>query len=119
MKFLIISNDNELIEQAKSVKPESHELELCSHNFDPLDIVSAYCSNRVNAIFIDDDFVSPNTLKVMQSLRNFNKNLLIVFLTSNESIELGKSILPLGVHFYGLKPLSEKFLPIFLNQWKS
>ena len=36
-----------------------------------------------------------------------NKKVAIIFVTSNDSIELGREISNLGVQFYGLKPLSD------------
>ena len=40
-------------------------------------------------------------------LKKVNPGLKIIFFTSDSSLELGREISPLGVLYYGLKPISE------------
>ena len=58
-------------------------------------------------LIVDDDFLTPNTVQVLTSIRKLNNNMKIIFVTSDASIELGKKVSPLGVFFYGIKPIEE------------
>ncbi len=56
-------------------------------------------------LIIDDDFLHPETVHVLKSIRKVNKSIRIIFVTSNASIDLGKEISPLGIYYYAIKPL--------------
>ena len=43
------------------------------------------------------------------------KDLKIVFVTSNPSIELGKEISPLGISYYAIKPFDQKDFTELIN----
>jgi len=46
------------------------------------------------------------------------KNMKIIFLTSDNSIEKGREISPLGVLYYGIKPVSQRELLQVLDSSK-
>ena len=66
-------------------------------------------------LLIDDDFFQPNTAKFIEILRNVNHNISIIFLTSDSSIELGKRVAQLGIHYYAIKPIDKTEFVDLLN----
>ena len=59
-------------------------------------------------LILDDDSLEPNTVDVLRSIKKLCKNTSIVFFTSNDSVELGRQISPLGLLYYGIKPIVKK-----------
>lgn len=108
MKLLLISTDKVLVDFVRGAA-EKNNFELLSfkENTDPLDILSNVCLMGPNAIIFDDDYLESQTAAILKSIKKVNKKVVIIFVTSNDSIELGREISNLGVQFYGLKPLSD------------
>ncbi|MCB9209220.1 MAG: hypothetical protein H6609_07535 [Ignavibacteriales bacterium] len=73
---------------------------------DPLDIMSQVCITNPSVLIFDDDFTSPNSEHLLNSIKKVNPKLPIIFLTSNSSLEFGRIINSIGVTFYLIKPLS-------------
>ncbi len=108
MKIVTITNDNSLIELIN--KPEvsgNHQLVIYKESKDLLDVVSFIYTTHASIIIVDDDFLKPDSARLLENLKILNPKLLIMFITSDHSIELGKKISQLGIFFYGLKPLSK------------
>jgi DNA-binding NarL/FixJ family response regulator len=74
---------------------------------DPLDVMSTICEANPSLLIIDDDFLRPNTVHILQSIRKVNKKINIIFCTSNTSIDLGKQVSQLGLQYYAVKPLDK------------
>ena len=111
MKLLLISIDpilSEIVE--KAAKKNNFELIVINEKTDPLDVLSSICSMHPNLVILDDDLLQPHAGNILKSVKKVNKKVAIIFVTSNDSIELGREISNLGVQFYGLKPLSENEL---------
>jgi response regulator of citrate/malate metabolism len=108
MRILLISNDSLL--QSIVTKFESNSdtsLLLYDKNPNPLEVASYCFSNKPSVLIVDDDFLTPNTLQVLESIRKVNNSMKIIFVTSDASIELGKKISPLGIFYYAIKPIEE------------
>lgn len=109
MKTVIISNDNEFISIIKNLKiiPEN-QLGIYSDNSDALEIMSHVCTEHPNILIIDDDFTKPQSAKVLSAIRKVNKNVQVVFISSDTSLELGREIGPVGILFHAIKPIDQK-----------
>jgi DNA-binding response OmpR family regulator len=119
MKILLITEDPNLISSfSKDLLPSEFQTEIFSCKNNLLDIVSRVYSNNFSVIVIDDDCVGNNTLNLLKSIRTMKKNTKIIFLTSDNSIEKGREILPLGILYYGIKPVSHQELLQVLDSSK-
>lgn len=108
MKLLLISIDPILVNVVTDIARKSNfEIMSMKENVDPLEILSTVCSMGPHAIIFDDDYLESRTMAILKSIKKVNKKVAIIFVTSNDSIELGREISNLGVQFYGLKPLSD------------
>ena len=111
MKTTIISNDHDLINIIKYLKifPEN-QLDIFSEKADALEIMSHVCTIHPKLLIIDDDFIKPNTAKVLNAIRKVNQNVNIIFITSDSGIEIGREVSQLRIHYYALKPLDKSEL---------
>ena len=108
MRILLISNDDTLQSTVKKFDLSSDtSLLLYDQNPDPLEAASYCFTQKPSVIIVDDDFLSPNTVQVLESIRKVDNNVKIIFVTSDASIELGKKISPLGIFYYAIKPIEE------------
>jgi len=108
MRILVISNDSLLQSIVRKFELTSDtSLLIYDTNPNPLEVASNCFSNNPSVLIVDDDFLTPNTVQVLTSIRKLNNNMKIIFVTSDVSIELGKKVSPLGVFFYGIKPIEE------------
>jgi response regulator of citrate/malate metabolism len=80
---------------------------LYDQNPNPLEVASNCFSQKPSVLIVDDDFLTPNTVQVLESIRKVNVSMKIIFVTSDASIELGKKISPLGIFYYAIKPIEE------------
>ncbi len=85
---------------------ELGELRLYEGSYDPLEIISSVHSLSPALLILDDDLLKPNSAKIIKSIKQIFENVLIIFLTSDNSVDLGRVISPIGVYFYGIKPIS-------------
>ncbi|MCB9205950.1 MAG: response regulator [Ignavibacteriales bacterium] len=119
-RMLLISNDNEL----KTYLNSTAEIMNCDFNFcnsskDPVDIISEIFRKNSTLLILDDDFIAPNSVKILESIKKVNSKLSIIFITSDTSIELGRKINNIGVKYYLMKPISEDNLKEFVRSVKS
>ena len=106
MRTIMISKDPELLMLKDNASLISDEpIKVCDESNDPLDVMSTVCEQNPSILIIDDDFLHPETVHVLKSIRKVNKSIKIIFVTSNASIDLGKEISPLGIYYYAIKPL--------------
>ena len=108
MRILIISNEytRENMDQLINGYKDA-DLAFLSEKNDPFVIISKTIDLNPSLVVIDDDFTTPNTVQVLKSIKTINKNMAIIFVTSNTSLELGREVTPLGIQFYAIKPLSK------------
>lgn len=116
IKILLISTDNLLQTFLKKNgnEEEYHSLYF-STSSDPLDIMSHVCSSNPSLLILDDDFIKPNSEKLLSSIKKVNPKLPIIFITSNTSLDLGRAINSIGVKYYLMKPLSDEDLNEFIT----
>jgi len=111
MRILLLSNDQSLSNKLqKPIVLKDNELKIDEQSADPLDVMSTVCTQSPPLLIVDDDYLSPNSAHILKSIKKINKEIKIIFLTSDPSVELGREISPIGVHYYGLKPMTEAAL---------
>ena len=116
MKTLLISEDEALTRILKSFQfDENEELLVYDKSSNPLEVVGYIVENSPTIMIIDDDMITPDTFGVISNIKKMKKDLKIIFVTSNTSIELGKEISPLGISYYAIKPLDENDFIELLN----
>ena len=116
IKILLISNDNLLQTfQGKSGNENDYQILSFSSSNDPLDIMSHVCSSNPSLLILDDDFIAPNSEKLLSSIKKVYPKLPIIFISSDTSLELGRAINNVGVKYYLMKPLSDEDLNEFFN----
>ena len=108
MQILAITKDAFLLSSlyCQSIA-ELGELKLYEGSYDPLEVISSVHSLSPALLIFDDDILKPNSAKILKSIKQFSKNVVIIFLTSDNSVDLGRNISPIGVYFYGIKPISK------------
>ena len=119
-KMLLISNDFSLTSSVEKLS-EDVNCEYCFYNKskDPLDIISEVLSTNATIILLDDDFISPVSAKLLESIKKVKSKLSIIFITSDSSLELGRTINNIGVKYYLIKPISEENLREFIKSVKT
>ena len=106
MKILLISRDVNLIEQIRKTDMFSSEnIVVYNDSNDPLDVMSFAIHNHPSLMIVDDDFLRPVSGRIISSIKNVLTKVSTIFVTSDESYELGREISPLGIQFYAVKPV--------------
>ncbi len=116
IKILLISIDQiikSLLE--KKYLNSKHQFTTFNSTLDPLDIMSQVCTVNPSILILDDDFISPNSARILSSIKKVNPKISILFLTSNTSLELGRNINSIGVKYYLMKPIPEIEFKEYLN----
>lgn len=111
MRILVISNDEnicKLLDELKDKKLQQIIFENLSN--DPLDVMSAVCRMNPTILILDDDFIKPHSGRVLRSIKKVNTKVAVIFITSDNSLELGREISQLGIQYYALKPLEPNVL---------
>ena len=116
MRTLLISTDNLLIKMVNVFgKGDENTVTIYEEEPDPVRVLSSILSVQPTALIIDDDYLSPNTVSILESLRKVNDKIKIIFFTSDSSIELGKAVSQLGIYFYAIKPVEEEEFKTLYN----
>jgi len=106
MKILLISGDPKLVEQIQKTDMFSSEkIIVFNESNDPLDVMSFAIHNHPSLMIIDDDFLRPISGRIISSIKNVLTKVSTIFVTSDESYELGREISPLGIQYYAIKPV--------------
>jgi len=109
MKVLLISNDNSLQTMFNNYNNgQNITKNFISKITAPFDVLVEFYSIKPSVLIIDDDLLKPHTEKIIETIRKFDKEEIILFITSNTSFELGKKITPLGIYYYCIKPVTEE-----------
>lgn len=116
MKILIITDDAVLMEMGNSLNSVSDgQIIIYNSGSNPLTVLTIIYDNNPSVLIVDDDYLKPNSAQIIETIRKMNKNLAIVFVTSDPGLELGKEISQLGILYYAIKPLVESELEDLLN----
>lgn len=116
IKILIISIDQNIkFFSEKNFNNPDFQFITFSSTTDPLDIMSQVCSIHPSILILDDDFISPNSIHLLESIKKVNPKLSVIFVTSNTSLELGRKINSIGVKSYLMKPISESVFHEYLK----
>ncbi len=108
MQILLITEDSLLLSSISDLNiTELGEIKLHERSYDPLEVISSVHSISPTLLILDDDILKPNSAKILKSIKQISKNVEIIFLTSDNSVDLGREISPIGVYFYGIKPISK------------
>lgn len=111
MKIMLVSKDQSLIQMVgKAIPRQKNDLMIYNESADPLDVMSAICTQNPSLIIVDDDLLSPYSAHILNSVRKINQHVDIFFATSDTGIDLGKEISQLGIQYYAIKPLAESEL---------
>jgi len=117
MKILLITRDADLKQICRSFdKPGYEELIVYDEDPDPLKVLSRIMRLNPTILIVDDDFLQPHTEELIRSIREVKEEMVIVFVTSDNSLKLGREISGLGVQRYVIKPLSAEHFSESL-QW--
>jgi len=116
MKIQIVSADKILIDSLLQGQ-QNVSLPVIAYSGvnNPLDIVDFVFSGNPKLLILDDDFASPESVKIIKSIRSMKESLIIIFLTSDNSLSLGKAISGLAVQYYGIKPLTDNELQLAMQ----
>ena len=106
MKILLISGDSHLIDQIfKTEVVSSENIVVFNESNDPLDVMSFVIHDHPSLMIVDDDFLRPISGRIISSIKNVLPKVSTIFITSDESYELGREISPLGLQYYAIKPV--------------
>ena len=116
MKILTLSTDNELNNLVNGFAEEfEHQSITYGKGKRPIDFVGFACEKNPSVMIVDDDYVKPDGAVLISTLKKVKKNIEIIFITSDSSIELGKKISPLGITYYAIKPIDKQEFYELLN----
>jgi len=108
MRILLISEDSLLLSIVKSFG-EYTDTCITVYNDDPkpIKVLSNFLSRQPSVLIVDDDYLKPHSVDILESIRNVNKKMKIIFASSDSSLELGKKVSQLGIYYYAIKPIDE------------
>jgi DNA-binding NarL/FixJ family response regulator len=87
---------------------------------DPVKVLSNILAIQPSILIIDDDYMLPNSVSVIESIKKVNNKIKIIFVTSDSGIELGKAVSQLGIFFYAIKPVEDdEFRTLFNSIFQS
>ncbi|MCG6913875.1 response regulator [bacterium BMS3Abin03] len=116
MRTLLISDDSLLLTLVKDFgKSDENSVTVYENGKDPVKVLSNILSVQPSLLIMDDDYLAPNTVSILESLRKINDRMKIIFVTSDSGIELGKAVSQLGIYFYAIKPVEEEELKALFN----
>jgi len=108
MRILLLSEYNLLQSIVKSFGEYSDACITVYHdNPTPIKVLSNFLSRKPSVLIVDDDYLKPNSVEILESIRNVNKKMKIIFASSDSSLELGKKVSQLGIYYYAIKPIDE------------
>ena len=105
----MISDDSLLLTLVNDFgKSDENSVTEYENGKDPVKVLSNILSVQPSLLIMDDDYLAPNTVSILESLRKINDRMKIIFVTSDSGIELGKAVSQLGIYFYAIKPVEEE-----------
>jgi response regulator of citrate/malate metabolism len=116
MRILLISEDSLLQSIVKNFgKNTQASTSVYYADPKPIKVLSNFLSTQPSVLIVDDDYLQPNSVEILESIRNVNKNMKIIFASSDSSLELGKKISQLGIYYYAIKPIEESEIKELLD----
>ena len=109
MRILLISEDS-LLQSIVKGFGEYTDASTIVYNDDPkpIKVLSKLLSQQPSVLIVDDDYLKPHSADILESIRNINKKMKIIFTSSDSSLELGKKVSQLGIYYYSIKPIDER-----------
>lgn len=106
MKILAVSDDNAVYDELASIKEKKAiQLNFYEDKKDCLKLFAFLCTKLNGTVIIDHDFLKTRTIPIIRNLKQLNENLKIIFITSDNSVALGKSVISFGFLSYLIKPI--------------
>ena len=120
MKIILISNDTEVIAVIQGIDILLHEQLIVFNSTltDSCEILSEIISNNPSLIIFDNDYLEEDTVKILKSLRKIDSKVAIILVTSELSIELGRELSQLSIHYKALKPISSSSIEASIKSLK-
>lgn len=108
MNILMITKDQKLRKITKAVElTTKNNFMIFDKSSGLLEVTSKILKIKPSVIIIDDDFIKPNSAKIIKTIKEILYDINIIFVTSNNSIKFGRKINTLGIQFYAIKPIEE------------
>lgn len=108
MRILLISEDSLLQSIVKNFGEDTQaSTSVYYADPKPIKVLSNFLSRQPSILIVDDDYLKPHSVDILESIRNVNKKMKIIFASSDSSLELGKKISQLGIYYYAIKPIDE------------
>jgi len=108
MRILVLSDDPETIRHIDTdTFKENHDVLFYRDDKNPLQVMSFVCYNYPKALIADDDYLKPNSVEVLKAIKKVHPGLAVIFVSSQVSVDLGREISQLGIHYFAQKPLQE------------
>jgi len=105
MRVITVSDDKTVLSELELLKKNtSFQFDYYTGSRNSLDVISFLFLKQQGYAIIDNDFLKNDTVKVISLLKQLNDQLNILFITSDNSVALGREICPLGVLLYLIKP---------------
>ena len=109
MKVLVLSEDKNIKELISEKINWGADLNiLIKSDNSPIELLSLVCQERPSLLVFDDDLVRPDSAQVLRNIKKLHEQVKIIFLTSDDSLEIGRSISQLGVQYYAIKPIEKE-----------
>jgi DNA-binding NarL/FixJ family response regulator len=103
----LISKDIEVIDSIKEIDILNHDhLIILDKPSDSCELLSDIISNNPSIIIFDNDYLENDTVKILKSIRKIDSKVTIILVTSELSIDLGRDLSQLSIHYKALKPIS-------------
>jgi len=111
MRFMIITRDQDIIDALlfKEI-PVECDFIVINEGITALELLSQVSIRNPNILLLDDDFLADQTVEFLKSIKSVRPDLEIIFLTADNSVEMGRNIIRLGVRHYEIKPLHPEYL---------
>jgi len=116
MQILVISKDSFLFNSLSDLNGSaSYNIILYENSKEPLEVISSVHAISPQLLILDDDMLKPNSAKIIRSIKQISKNVTIIFLTTNDCLDLGRDVSPSGIYYYGIKPLTKNEILDLIN----
>lgn len=74
---------------------------------DKLDVFLFICTKKSELVLIDGDFLKDEAIALIRAIKIINNELSVIFVTSDNSLHLGRQVNELGIQYYAIKPLAD------------
>lgn len=106
MKILVISNDHQMINLIQNEIAWQGECQFVFHSeTSPIEVLSLVCQARPSVLVFDDDLLRPSSAEILRNIKKLHETVKIVFVTSDSSLDIGRSVSQIGIQYYAVKPI--------------